>query len=204
MTDGNRGISNEFLMPSERELMYYLLRYGEYDLVFDENLLYGNEQKETVTVFQYVAAQLEEDSLVFANDIYRKMFGLYAAESAAVNRDGGDAAQIQERIQRAFINNQDENVSREALELIVQKYNITIEEFNKALTPEDNILGRLIPKAVVMYKARIVDWEYNKTSSALGEAQHTGADFDRQMELMQYLQNLMKLIKILVEEVSIF
>ena len=43
MTDGNRGISNEFLMPSERELMYYLLRYGEYELVFDENLLYGNK-----------------------------------------------------------------------------------------------------------------------------------------------------------------
>jgi len=198
----NENTSNEFLLPSERELMYYLMRYGEYDLVFDEDLLYGQSQKEVTSVFRYVSAQLEEDSLTFANDVFRRMYELYSDESTSVNREGGDAAQIQERIQRAFINNPDDAVSQAALDLIVQKYNITIEKFNKALTPEDNILGRLIPKAVMMYKSRIVDWEYNKTSSELGDAQRSGADFDRQMELMQYLQNLMKMKKLLAEELA--
>jgi len=202
LAEKNENTSNEFLLPSERELMYYLMRYGEYDLVFDEDLLYGQPQKEITSVFQYVAAQLAEDGLVFANGTYRRMYELYSSESASVERDGADSAQIQERIQRTFINNPDDAVSQAALDLIVQKYNITIEKFNKALTPEDNILGRLIPKAVVMYKSKIVDWEYNKTSAELGEAQRSGADFDKQMELMQYLQNMMKLKKLLAEELA--
>jgi len=198
----DEGVSDEFLAPVERELMYYLMRYGEYDLIFDEDLLYGRKQEEKITVFQYVSAQMEEDSLEFHNGIYRRMFLLYASESASVDRSGEDMQKVQERIQRVFINNADQELSQAALDLIIQKYNITIDKFNKALTPEDNILGRLIPEAVLRYKAKIVDWEYNKTAAELGRMQREKAGFEAQMELMQSLQMYMKMKKELSEALA--
>jgi len=101
-----------------------------------------------------------------------------------------------------FINNADQELSQAALDLIVQKYNITIDKFNKALTPEDNILGRLIPEAVLRYKARIVDWEYNKTAAELGRMQKEKADFESQMRLMQSLQMYMKMKNRLAGELA--
>jgi len=200
--DKDAGVSNEFLAPVERELMYYLMRYGEYDLIFDEDLLYGKKQEEKLTVFQYVSAQMEEDGLEFRNGIYRRMFLLYASESASADRSGGDVSKVQERIQRVFINNADQELSQAALDLIIQKYNITIDKFNKALTPEDNILGRLIPEAVLRYKAKIVDWEYNKTAAELGRMQKEKADFESQMRLMQSLQMYMKMKNRLAGELA--
>lgn len=178
------------LVPSEKELLYYLLKFGESILVFDEHQLYGSEKPiMNITVAQYISAQLINDDLALLNPIYKKIYDLYFEVSQS-ETGSVEQSRLQERIQRNFINHPDQTISKTVLDIIVQEHIINVKEYLRALTPEENILGITVPKVVMIFKSKITEYTYQKLMEQLGRAQQDN-DLELQTELMQQLKLLL-------------
>ena len=75
------------LDPVERELVYYLLKFGEYILTFDGSKTYGAEAPVIrITVAEYISAQLQDDGLELQNPLYRRMFQMYFSSVTSCSR----------------------------------------------------------------------------------------------------------------------
>lgn len=67
-SDGN---NNAYLQPFERELLRYVLRYGVMNMAScDPNNDENNDNSNSLSVIQYVAAELADDEIVFTNPVY--------------------------------------------------------------------------------------------------------------------------------------
>ena len=135
-----------------------------------------------ITVSEYISAELENDDLEFQNTIFKKIYTQYF-QYRAEEKDN-------DKIVRMFANGADEQVTQTVLDLVYQEYTVTIKEFQKTLTPEENQIGKYVPKAILIYKAKVAEYTYNLIMKQLGQAQQSG-DVELQNELMQQIQILM-------------
>lgn len=177
------GAEVPFLAPYEKEILYYLIKFGEHPIHFEEHMIVGSEQPvQEITVSEYISAELENDDLEFQNTIFKKIYTQYF-QYRAEEKDN-------DKIVRMFANGADEQVTQTVLDLVYQEYTITIKEFQKTLTPEENQIGKYVPKAILIYKAKVAEYTYNLIMKQLGQAQQSG-DVELQNELMQQIQILM-------------
>lgn len=191
-----RGDATEipFLAPYEKEILYYLIKFGEHIIHFEEHMLVGSEQPaQEITVSEYISAELENDELEFQNSIFKKIYDLYF-QYREEERDN-------EKIVRRFANGSDEHLTRVVLDLIYQEYMVTIKEFQKTLVPEENQIGKYVPKIILVYKAKVVEYTYNLVMAQLGQAQREG-NTELQNELMQQIQRLMMVKNLLSKELN--
>jgi hypothetical protein len=172
-----------FLAPYEKEILYYLIKFGEHPIHFEEHMIVGSEQPvQEITVSEYISAELENDDLEFQNTIFKKIYTQYFHYR--------DQERDNDRIVRMFANGADEQVTQTVLDLVYQEYTLTIKEFQKTLVPEENLIGKYVPKAILIYKAKVAEYTYNLIMKQLGQAQQDG-DTELQNELMQQIQILM-------------
>ena len=172
-----------FLAPYEKEILYYLIKFGEHPIHFEEHMIVGSEQPvQEITVSEYISAELENDDLEFQNTIFKKIYTQYFQYR--------DQERDNDRIVRMFANGADEQVTQTVLDLVYQEYTLTIKEFQKTLVPEENLIGKYVPKAILIYKAKVAEYTYNLIMKQLGQAQQSG-DVELQNELMQQIQILM-------------
>jgi DNA primase len=172
-----------FLAPYEKEILYYLIKFGEHPIHFEEHMIVGSEQPvQEITVSEYISAELENDDLEFQNTIFKKIYTQYFQYR--------DQERDNDRIVRMFANGADEQVTQTVLDLVYQEYTLTIKEFQKTLVPEENLIGKYVPKAILIYKAKVAEYTYNLIMKQLGQAQQDG-DTELQNELMQQIQILM-------------
>ena len=177
-----------YLAVSERELSYYLVKFGEYPLHFEEDMYYGSEVHEEVTVAQYIRDALADDELVFVNDLYRTMYDRYYAFAATLP-PGEDVEERQKRIIRYFTTGDDAVLSRAVFDLILEEHPLTVKTYEEAIPPEAQALGRTVPKSVLLYKRRITDLQCAATAKAISGAQKAG-DTEELRGLVQKLQIL--------------
>lgn len=174
--------SNPMLEPSEREILYYLLKFGQTTMHFDEHQYFGSsEPLMDITVSQYITAELRNDELEFQNSVYKKIYNLYLEYEAS--------GATNDQIQRKFIFNPDENVTKTVLAITMDNYVVNVKEFQRSIVPEENVLGMFVPKALLIYKFKVTDYTYKVVMENLGKAQASGDDA-RQNELMQQIKIL--------------
>ena len=182
------GIRDAYLAVPERELTYYLVKFGEYPLHFEEDMYYGREPGAEITVSQYIRDALADDDLSFVNEPYHTIFDRYYAFAASLPA-GEDCEERQKRVIRYFTTDEDQALNRAVFGLILEEHPLTVKTYEESLTPEPQALGRTVPKSVLLYKRRITDEECTATTKAIQAAQKSG-DQDTLRTLVRKLQIL--------------
>lgn len=184
-------VINTYCEEAEKEILYYLLKFGNCPIHIEREFLYGVQAIENQTVSQYILSQLQNDDLELQNLLYKNIFDEYYTLK---DHD-------EEKIIRYFSNNPDPSISKVVLDIMVQPYTLTIENFKKSLIPEKNILGRAVPKSVLLYKAKVTAQASMNLTEKLGIAQKEG-DFEKQKEIMEQLNTLMQVRNIFSKELN--
>ena len=216
------------LDPVERELVYYLLKFGEYSLTFDENRTYGAEAPVLrITVAEYISAHLQDDGLTLQNPLYRKIFQMYFdLRGQLLEEDSSEAGRdpevLQDRILRRFVNCQDPQVSVAVVDITEAKYVLNVKEYLKSQIPERNTIDKNVPKAVLVYQLKCLEHQYSQLMAQLGRMQGgtagggqnpgmaapdagqdaVSAEESEPQQIMQRLKTLLQVKKLLVKELN--
>ena len=178
-------VRNVYCEPAERDLLYYLMKFGECPL-------YGkdDEIQSAITVSQFILIELQNDELEFQNLLYKNIFEEYYKL-----REAG-----QQEIQKHFTNHQDSKVVEVVTSILIQEHNLNIKQFVAALVPEENVLSMVVPKAIMVYKAKITAIAYQELREEMIKLK-PGDDL-RQTELLGQLQTLMNVRNQLSKELN--
>ena len=184
-------VRDAYLAVMERELCYYLIKFGAYPLHFEKDMYYGAEPAEEMTVSQYIRNSLDDDGLVFVNDLYRTLFDRYFPFEATLAREEPEA--MQQRIVRYFTTSEDEVLNQAVFDLILEEHALTVKTYEESITPEDQALARTVPKSVLLYKLRITEQQCAATTKQITLAQRSG-ETDTLRDLVSRLQ-LLNIVK---------
>lgn len=187
-TAAGYALRDAFLAVPERELCYYLLKFGAYPMHFEEDMYYGSQAHAEITVSQYIRDALADDDLVFVNDLYRTLFDRYYA--LADKTPCEDCVPWQERMIRSFTQGDDPQLNQAVLDLILEEHPLTVKSYEESIPPEEQTLGRAVPKSVLLYKLRITEQQCAATAKSIDQAQKSGQPADALRELVGRLQLL--------------
>lgn len=185
-------VRDAYLAVMERELCYYLIKFGTYPLHFEKDMYYGAEPVEEMTVSQYIRNSLDDDGLVFVNDLYRTLFDRYFPFEATLAREEPEA--MQQRIVRYFTTSEDEILNQAVFDLILEEHALTVKTYEESITPEDQALARTVPKSVLLYKLRITEQQCAATTKEITLAQRSGEtetlrDLVSRLQLLNTVKN---------------
>lgn len=184
-------VIDTYCEEAEKEILYYLLKFGNYPIHLEEEFAYGATQIEEQNVAQYILSQLQNDDLELQNLIYKEIFDEYYTLKE----------HEQERILRYFVNHPKPEVAKFVANLIAQPYMLTIQQFSKTLIPERNVLGCYVPKAILIYKAKITTQAAMNLTEQLGKAQKEN-NTQAQAELIEQLNTLMQVRNLFSKELK--
>ena len=151
-------INDPFLEPCERDLLKFILEHGCEQLAFDRDSKYYIEG-EQLNVAEFIDGILAEDEEGFANTSYHKVYEEYFAMY--------DEGLEQEQIQTRLLNSQDPQVAAVARELLIEKYQITVENYEKSMTATTTRLIQFVPKALMTYQCRKMEKILKKLTADL-------------------------------------
>ena len=180
-------VRDKYLAVPERELTYYLVKFGEYPMHFEEDMYYGSESHGEITVSQYIRDALADDEIVFVNDLYRTIFDRYYSFAATLPQE--DYEPRQQRMIRYFTTGEDQAVNKAVFDLILEEHPLTVKTYEESIPPEEQALGRTVPKSVLLYKLRITEEQCAATAKEISQAQKGGQQ-DTLRELVGRLQLL--------------
>ncbi len=184
-------VIDTYCEEAEKEILYYLIKFGNLPIYLEDEFLYGAAPNQEQSVARYILSQLQNDDLELQNLVYKNIFDEY------FKLDFGD----DDKIFKHFINHPDSAIAKTVIDLMAQPYTITIAQFNKSLVPEKNVLGRVVPKAILIYKAKVMAQASLNLAEKLKIAQANG-DNALQEQLMQQLNTLMQVRKTFAKELK--
>jgi DNA primase, catalytic core len=165
------------LEKHEREIVGYVIRYGEIDMV---NVRPQSEkggkkvqESEPVYVIQYIVEELENDELEFVNPIYRQIL----QETHEKFRKEGFCAEEHFRM------HPDYKISELAVDLCADPYiESKVHSKHKEIPSEKEKLIDKIPYLVINYKNAILQNRIDETSVLIKESEKAG-DYERALKL---------------------
>jgi len=169
---------NRTLAPAERELLTFILSYGTSLLDFESDSDYysGNEDDKP-TVADFIRASMEADGISFANKAFRDAYDAYMKEY--------DEGYEQEEIIRTLLNSPDRTVAFVTAELSMEKYQLTVKNFEDAMTTRDSWLVNFVPKALLVYAGKRIEDRMATLIKALATAPE-----EEQTAIMAEMQKL--------------
>ena len=162
---------------AEREILYYLIKFGH--TPFKDPSDPGGES----TIARYIFEELQSDDLELQNPLYRRIYEEYYA----IKEHEGD------KILKYFINNSDSDLAKAVADIVAQPYSI-VSSFSKGLKQEEGALSVMIPKLIVLYKAKIMAQAALTLTEQLGEAKQRG-DTEQERQIIEKLNVIMKIRK---------
>ena len=163
--------------PCEKELLKFILEDGCTTLQFDRDSKYYVEG-DAVNVAEFIDGSLAEDEHDFENASYRKVYDEYFRMY--------DEGLTQEQIQTRLLNSMDEEVAAVAKELLIEKYQLTVSNYEKSLTANSTRLVQFVPKALLAYHIKKVDKLIKDLMGQLSVEE----DLEAQMETLARLNDL--------------
>lgn len=170
-------VDDPYLEPCERDLLKFILEEGCTPLEFDRDSKYYMEG-ETLNVAEFIDGILADDENEFANLSYRKVYEEYFS----MYDEGLDQEQIQTRL----LNSMDAQVSAVAKELLIEKYQITVENYEKSMTATATRLVQFVPKTLMTYQCRRVEQILKKLTVELSAATDETLQMDLLMKISDY------------------
>ena len=185
----NYAITNMYLAVQERELVYYLLKFGSSIMHFEDTI--DGPAQEPVRVDDYIRDNLGYDEIVMDNRLYREMYDDYFAFTAGLDVSG---VERQESIVRHFTTHPVQQIVNQAIDYLTDDYPVTVKAFLESLEPEENKLAYLVPKSVTLYKSRITEQRCLNLAKMINRAENEG-DSGKVKELIREL-NMLNQVKL--------
>ena len=165
------------LYPKERLIVQQLIRHGEKVMFVDE------ESKQEVTVTDYVAAELEMDNITLTTPLFAEVL-------QELSQHIGEAGFTAERY---FINHANPALSRLAVDLIEEKYQLSkYHSKTQTIVSDADRLNELMYHLMVDYKHSLVEMELKETLDLLRQPD-VMADAERCLEVMSRYKELMEI-----------
>ena len=171
---------NPLLAPSERELLGFILRDGSTPLTFESDSEFYSETPQTVA--EFIDTALAGDGIDFANDAYQRTYEAYFVLY--------EAGKGQDEIIRDLLNGADDAVRFVASQLSDDKYELTVKNFQAALTTRESWLTNFVPKAILAYHIKRLQADQAVLTRDLATAGP-----DRQREIFTTLERINELKK---------
>ena len=157
----------------ERMIMTLVTRYGE--LPIDGENANGEQTKTTLA--EYVQGDLTYDGITLRSPLYTKMLQLTCAHI----HDTGFVAS------KFLLNNQDEDVSREAADLISDRYQLS--KGNQMTQSEEELKSTYVSRLLLDYKNAIVEEELKQCNADLTRPE-IKSDIPQMMAIMRRIKEL--------------
>ena len=157
----------------ERMMMSLITRYGE-------QLIEGEDEqgeKTQITLAEYVQGDLAYDGIALRSPLYAKML---EAVCAHVHDDGFIASKF-------LLNNQEEDISREAAELISDRYQLS--KGNQMAQSEEELKITYLSRLLLDYKNAIVEEELKQCNSDLTRPE-VKEDITKTLDIMRRIKEL--------------
>ncbi len=155
-------INEPYLAPCEKELLGFILEEGCTPLEFDRDSKYFSEG-EVMNVAEFIDGIMAEDEADFVNTSYRKTYEEYFRRY--------DEGLSQEQIRIRLLNSMDAEIVAVAKDLLIEKYQITVKNYEQSLTATATILVQYIPKALLVYHCKKVELMLRDLTKELAAAQ---------------------------------
>ena len=170
-------INDPYLEPCERDLLKFILEDGCTPLEFDRDSRFYIEG-EVLNVAEFIDGILAEDEVGFENLSYRKVYDEYFVMY--------DEGLSQEQIRTRLLNSMDEQVSAVARELLIEKYQITVKNYEQSLTATATRLIQFVPKTLMIYQCKRVEQLLKKLTAELSSVVDEAAQLDLLMKISEY------------------
>lgn len=149
------------LEPSERELLEFVLNSGCSTLEFNRDSKYYDPHQQT-TVAEFIDASLATDDSEFHNSCYKNVY----EEFFVLYLQGMNQSQIQKHL----LDNEDRVISTVAKDLLIEKYAITVDAFEKSMTARATHLVVYVPKALLAYQLKKTEMLIQKLMTELSQS----------------------------------
>ncbi|MBR2856550.1 MAG: DNA primase [Bacteroidales bacterium] len=169
-------VNDPYLEPCEHDLLKFVLEEGCTPLEFDRDSRFFVEG-ETLSVAEFIDGILAEDEVDFANEAYRKVYEAYFAMY--------DEGLSQEQIQQRLLNSMDQEVAAVAREMLIEKYQITVKNYEQSLTATATRLVQFVPKTLMTYQCRRIEQMLKRLTDELMTADET-AQLDILTRISEY------------------
>ena len=154
-------IEHPYVEACEKELLSFVLEDGCAELEFDRDSKYFTEQR--VTVADFIDGTLADGDLIFLNPSYEKAYEAYFE----MYQEGLTQQQIQQRM----LNSMDEEIAAVAKEILIEKYQITVRNYEQSMTASSTRLVMYVPKSLLAYQLRRVDLMIKEKMETLATAE---------------------------------
>ena len=165
--------SEQRLIGIERMIMALVTRYGE-QLIDGE---YANGEATQTPLAEYVQGDLAYDNIAFRSSLYAKML---QATCAHVHDNGFVASKF-------LLNNQEEDISREAADLISERYQLS--KGNQMEQSEEELKSTYVSRLLLDYKNAIIEEELKQCNADLTRPEVKG-DINKTLEAMRRIKEL--------------
>ena len=174
MAQNPSGIEYPKLATFEKDLLKFILEEGCSTLDFDRDSKYYVEGVK-YNVAEFIDGSLAEDDADFFNSKYRKTYEEYFR----FYEEGLSQQQIQQRL----LNNEDEQIVSVTKELLIEKYQITVKNYENSMTAVSTKLVIYVPKTLLAYQCAKVELLVEELVAELS----TCEDAERQMEILHQI-----------------
>lgn len=142
-------IENTIVGKAEKDLLYFILTHGRDILDFDVDSDFYSSESDKPFVADFIRASIDADGGGFYNTVYRRVYDAYM--------ELFDQGMDQDGIVRTLLNGEDRQIASMTAELSIEKYEITIDNFKKAMTTTSSWLTTYVPKAILYYTDRKIE-----------------------------------------------
>ena len=160
----------------EREIVKYLLKFGHCSFDFKE----GREMV-PCNVAEVIFGELSDDNITFRNPVYAKIMATYRAQWEQT----GPGVEVPVRL---FLNHADPEVCNAAVDLLTADDNYVASELWRRkevhVESEAEMLAVGVPKAVTLYKSKVIDSLIKELNARLADDTLTDAE---QVEVLRRL-----------------
>ena len=164
-------INEPYLAPCERELLGFILEEGCTELDFDRDSKFYMEG-EKVNVAEFIDGILADDEADFVNRSYRKVYDEYFRMY--------DEGLTQQQMQKRLLDSMDMEVAAVARDLLIEKHQLTVKNYEQSLTAVSTRLVMYVPKTLLTYQVKKVELFLKELTAELSRTE----DSDRQVEIM--------------------
>ena len=160
-----------YLAPCERELLGFILEEGCTELEFDRDSKYYVDGT-AINVAEFIDGILAADEAEFVNKTYRTVYNEYFRMY--------DEGLTQQQMQQRLLNNMDQEISAVAKDLLIEKHQLTVKNYEQSLTAVSTKLVIYVPKTLLTYQVKKVELLLKGLTDELAVT----SDPTRQVEIM--------------------
>ena len=187
--------SNSYCLEAERDIIYYLIKYGHCAMVNKSNFYIGAKPTANKTVAEYIKDELTSVDIIpkiekfkstiinislgitdpVLKHIYNEYFTLHVTDAAEAEKH--------------FVTEPDIKVNTAVINLFQAKYELRSDKIKRAGIEEINLLADIIPKIINTYKAKVMSKTVAETAPVL-EAANKAGDIEKERLLLEVMRQL--------------